>query len=842
MEAYFLGGADEVGASSLLVQTSGCRLLIDAGVRMGSASKDRLPDLAMVNDLSGPSAVLLTHAHLDHCGALPLVHGAFPEAPVYMTEPTLDLIRILLLDALKVMQLRSEKEDEVPLYPLPAVEALLGRVRAVPFLQPVSLDGPAVHATFFPAGHVLGAAAVGISTPEGNLLVTGDVSLTDQLTVPAMPRPRFAPDLVVCESTYGARMHASRRAEEQRLAATVLEALREGRKVLIPAFALGRAQEVLLILRRALRQAGAPVAPVYADGMVRAICGVYGQHTDYLTPTLRNRAREGRGIFFTADGMVRPVSSVEERLRILEGGPCVIVSSSGMLSGGPSAWYASRLVQREDALIAITGYQDEEAPGRHLQEVAHGQRSQLVLDGVSKEVRCSVQSYALSAHADGQQLGALLQSLHPRAVALVHGDADARAGLLQVLSERALDDVWLPASGDRVELPRAAPRRPRQVQGLGKGRPLDLAGLVELHRLLWLYGTRGRTYSAADLAEQWYGSDGCPADLSRLRELLASGQRLFVPDGKRPFLFRAADTEARGKSAAAAERVGAVDESGRLEQNAALDLVDRFFTDKSGLYRKGADRASWSLRLYFHFPLVASEKYASEIDLLAEQSGWQVVVHPETRLASLEDLVRELLGDRFRPLRSASIFNQDRTVKVMVASLPPPELADRTCAAFESQTGYTLWFEACKQGTPASKQVWDESGRMEINLAMAEIAKAFSGLPHAPYKTGKKNDERGPFIELSFVSPEVGARYQELIERLQARTCYRIRVAQSVNQQAVLAAVRELVPDGWPQKRGPGLDLGSRTVRLRLAAAPPPEQLAAFSQKLAELTGFRLTC
>lgn len=131
---------------------------------------------------------------------------------------------------------------------------------------------------------------------------------------------------------------------------------------------------------------------------------------------------------------------------------------------------------------------------------------------------------------------------------------------------------------------------------------------------------------------------------------------------------------------------------------------------------------------------------------------------------------------------------------------------------------------------------------MEINLAMAEIAKAFSGLPHAPYKTGKKNDERGPFIELSFVSPEVGARYQELIERLQARTCYRIRVAQSVNQQAVLAAVRELVPDGWPQKRGPGLDLGSRTVRLRLAAAPPPEQLAAFSQKLAELTGFRLTC
>jgi Cft2 family RNA processing exonuclease len=247
---HFLGGADEVGASSLLVEAGGKRILIDAGIRMGKAQGDKLPDLSRATSLGGLDAVLLTHAHLDHSGALPLVHGAFPSAEVLCTEPTAAILRVLLLDAVKIMEKNAGAEDEIPLYPLPAVEALLGRLTTVRFLDPISLCAGLITATFFPAGHVLGAAAIGLQTPEGNLLVTGDVSVSPQRTVTGMSVPRFKPDLVVCESTYGNRLHASRRAEEERLIETVFSAVRGGQKVLIPAFALGRAQEVILVLLR----------------------------------------------------------------------------------------------------------------------------------------------------------------------------------------------------------------------------------------------------------------------------------------------------------------------------------------------------------------------------------------------------------------------------------------------------------------------------------------------------------------------------------------------------------------------------------------------------------------
>ena len=172
MRIHFLGGADEVGASCALVEAAGHRVLVDAGLRMGAAQPDRLPDLARIADLGAPEAVLITHAHLDHTGALPLVHASFPAAPVWMPPPTASILQVLLLDALHVMAMQSEAEGELPLYPAPAVEALLARVRTTPFYEPVRLCGGAFTATFFPAGHVLGAAAIGIETPEGRVLFT----------------------------------------------------------------------------------------------------------------------------------------------------------------------------------------------------------------------------------------------------------------------------------------------------------------------------------------------------------------------------------------------------------------------------------------------------------------------------------------------------------------------------------------------------------------------------------------------------------------------------------------------------------------------------------------------
>ena len=828
----------------MLVEAAGRRVLVDAGVRMGAAQRDRLPDLARATELGGLDAVVVTHAHLDHSGALPLVHGAFPAAPVWMTGPTLGLLRVLLLDAIRVMESKSQQEGEIPLYPLPAVEALLGASHAAAMLEPVSLCGGDVRATFFPAGHVLGAAAVGLETAEGNVLVTGDISITDQLTVPGMARPRFSADVVVCESTYGGRLHASRRAEEERLADRVLDVVRAGGKVLVPAFALGRAQEVLLILRRALAAPDAPAAVVHADGMVRAICNVYHQYSDHLTPALRRRAAEGRGLFYTGDGRVRPVRSPAEREQILAGGPCIIVSSSGMLSGGPSTSYAAALASSADAMIAITGYQDEEAPGRRLQEVASGRRGELSLDGRTVPVGCQVSTYALSAHADAQQICGLIQALGPREVALVHGDAGAREGLARQLFDSGCRRVHLPAAGDTLDFsPVARKARPR-VSGVAGDRTLDADTLAELHRHLWQHQPRGRTYSAGDLAEAWYGTEGVPADLTPVTKLLRLDQRCFLPDRKRPFLYRCADLSSGADAASGlppADPPGPPrDEAGRLEQNAALAAVDAVLPDDAGLYKKGAERETWILRLYFRFPDVAQQQNAGPLAELAEHTGWRVEVHPEAHQASLEQLATELASAEATPTRAPSIFREQRAVKVLVDALPPEDRLIRLDERFKERTGFSLALEPGKPRTPAPRQTYDDSGRMEINAAFAEIDRAFAGQPLRPHKRSKKTDAEGAYIELSFISPEVGARHAELLSELGYRTSWRVVVANKVDQQAVLAAARELIPDTWQQTKNPGLDVAGRRLLLRLVHQPPVEERQHVSEKLEQRTGFTL--
>lgn len=866
MQLHFLGGADEIGASATLVEAGGYRVLIDAGLRMGKREVDRLPNLARIDERGGVDAILVTHAHLDHTGALPLVHRAYPRAPVLLSEPTLGLLGILLRDAIKIMEQQSEREGEIPLYPLQAVESLLGRAQAVKWLQRQPLCGGALQATFFPAGHVLGASAIGLETPEGSVLLSGDISITDQLTVLGMPRPRFRPDVLVCESTYGSRLHASRRAEEQRLVDTVFETLREGGKVLIPAFALGRAQEVLLVLRRALASPGAPAVPVYVDGMVRPICGLYDQYPDYLVPALRRRAGEGRGLFFSGDAAsvgasattatsaaggpprIVAVRTPQDREAILGGGPAVIVASSGMLAGGPSAGYATALVSSAEALIAITGYQDEEAPGRQLQELAAGRSRELTIEGQRLPVRCRVETYGLSAHADAQELAALVAALEPRAAALVHGDLAARQDLSKLLFEGGCRQIHLPAGGDSVDFAPRPSRTRRAVPGLAgsAGGQLDEGALDVLRERLWSGPRRGRTYTVFELAEAWYGSDAVPVDLSGLESLLRGPQRAFEPDVKRPFLFRCVDPTAptgRGHASDAGgdgRRTDGRDADGRLEQNAALALVDALLGPDSGLYRRGADRERSCLRLHFRFPDVARREHAATLATLAEQSGWQVEVNEQPHLASLEQRARELVSSLAEPTQNPSIRTDERTIRVSVAALPDPAALAGVQRRFVEETGYALQLEQ-RLTTPAARTKYDETGRMEINLALAAIDAAFAARPHRPHKKSKRRGERGELIELSFIAPEVGARYQDVIDELEATLFWPIRVADRVDQQAVLQAVRELLPAGWRLRKGPGLDITARQVRLRWDGAPPPDgERAAFEAALAAATGFSL--
>src|SRR6266576_4229208 len=512
MQVAFLGGASGVGASCLAIELAEQWFVVDAGVRVDKKA-DPLPDLALLEG-KDVRAIFVTHAHADHIGALPLVHQAFPTIPIFASRATGLLMEVMLSDALKIMNRRAMEEMELPLYPEALVAGMLNRVRPLPVGENLTfpeLPGVTVHASR--AGHIAGAVSLGFKAADGSLVVSGDVSITPQRTVPgALPPPLTRPDLLILESTYGMRLHPNRQAEELRLAQAVAEGIDRGGHTLIPCFALGRGQELLLLLQAAQDKGQIPEFPIYVDGLVRRVCSTYLLLPEALSPTLQRQIRKGYTPF--TGRTVTFVRDERERERILAGPPACILSSSGMLTGGPSAWYATRLAPQEDASILITGYQDEESPGRRLLDLAEKKENTLMLGGTQVEVRCQVAKYSLSAHADGAELAAYAAALKPDRVALVHGDPEARAALRGLLNNT---DVMLPVEGMIVEKQEKRASRTRRTatneranpvealpQGIGQGVPFDYTHVEQLWRVVTQVPTL-RIVTARELALVWYG-------------------------------------------------------------------------------------------------------------------------------------------------------------------------------------------------------------------------------------------------------------------------------------------------------------------------------------------------
>src|SRR5436190_1738519 len=217
--------------------------------------------------------------------------------------------------------------------------------------------------------------------------------------------------------------------------------------IVIPCFGLGRGQEILLLLQAAQEQGQIPEFPIYVDGLVRRVCTTYQLLPEFLTPRLQRQIRKGYLPFGGPN--ITFVRDEKERERLLAGPPACILSSSGMLTGGPSVWYAARLAPNPNASILITGYQDEESPGKKLLDLAEHKQHTLELGGVSVQVQCAVAKYSLSAHADGSELASYASALNPRNVALVHGDEEARKALRSLLTGT---EVLLPTNGTSMQI------------------------------------------------------------------------------------------------------------------------------------------------------------------------------------------------------------------------------------------------------------------------------------------------------------------------------------------------------------------------------------------------------
>ena len=527
----FSGGANEVGGSCATIEIDEKRVQIDMGIRLNVDQAEQLPDLDKIERLD---AFLLTHAHTDHTGALSEFVRHWSCVKGYCTRATKPITQVLLKDNKKRLE-DEEQEDEKALFTHEDIDAALEYIEfmeAVPWRTSNEIcDG--VTATWIPAGHILGAAMIYIEGERERILITGDVSVTDQKTIQGMSMSDlpYQPDVMVMESTYGKRQHKDRAEEERSLVQDVARVVQASGKVLIPAFAIGRSQEVILILMQAMQRGEIPKFPVWVDGLVRKVNDIYSRYRDELLPSLNHEAKCREDIFYS--DVIKPVPRDCNRDEVSSWEPCCIVASSGMLNGGRSKGYFEHLANNPANLIAITGYQAEGTLGRRLQdltEAAESKEQELKLDDEkSVSVKCQVKSYSLSAHADKDQLTSLVEKVQPRKLFLVHGDKEARDELSQAVKERCPSvAVKLPMNGKSYTV--------ENFPGLNNGRTLahDQV-LLSVHSYLV---ARRLKYpiSVRILAEVWFGTratNGYKVDYFRFILSRPESKRFFKRVGKR---------------------------------------------------------------------------------------------------------------------------------------------------------------------------------------------------------------------------------------------------------------------------------------------------------------------
>jgi Cft2 family RNA processing exonuclease len=828
MKIAFCGGAGEVGASCFLVQMDEKNILLDCGVRLKSGSKDILPDFRKIQEIGGVDAIIVSHAHLDHSGSLPIISREYPLARIYMTHATKELINVLLWDSLKVM---NHKEGEIPIYAEAHVRGMMEQILCYsPNFNFKPFPDRELSVTFYPAGHIAGAALIYIRGEEGTLLYTGDLSLTRQQTVNGAFIPALRPDVMISESTYGDKLHSNREIEENRLVEMVKEVIDRGGKVLFPAFALGRAQEIILLLKKAMNKKQLPPVKIYVDGMIKDINRIYRLNPNYLRESLAKKVLNGNEIFY--DDQVIPVEGQELREAIAGGKESLcVIAGSGMLTGGYSPWYAERIAAGEDNYLALTGYQDEESPGRQLLNLISEEEKVLNLNGKSVPVKCRTGLYGLSAHGDKGELQSVIYKLAPRKIFLVHGDREIIASFAKQLNGEIWAEIYAPANGEEYEVKIRNPRkqfvRSEKIEPLYRKELLTSDNIQELWRYL-VQQDKKDPYSIEELADIWSGpGERQISEMEEMRNLL-NHTGYFEPDSRRLFLYHPVPEEPPAE------------ESGVMEMNQMLAFLDQFFPEESGLYKKGARFEERKALLYFKFPLRALALYSELIKEFEAKSGWKVEVNAEYNVGAVEDMVGSLFPEEIH-VSKFSFYRAENTVSISLDQVP--EELEEIQQKFTALTGLRLKVNLPGVSSePLTLQPVEPEKMMEQNQAFALIDDYFRReAAHQIYRKSRKETGGVPYLELSFISPQAGEKYRELLRKLESETGWNIVIGKNPNQNEIIKKAREICRSaGISLSKNPALHTDQGVVRLKTAGSMEKEVLGEIKRQFEEETGYRL--
>jgi Cft2 family RNA processing exonuclease len=544
MQLIALSGAQENTAFTGLVQVGEHSLLIDAGVRLDpSQGMSARPNLNSLQE-KPPSAILLTHAHIDQVGSLPLIVERCPQVPIFATKGTLSLLRVLFFEGVRSTERdQLEMEKESFMFRPQFLREILNRIRAVSFgetFQPI----PNLQATYFPAGHIFGAGMLRLEGPDqkdpsqtASMLFTGDCSvrssrIIEGLSLESLP----ATDIMVCGARHGEQVCPPQEEQEQRLLEQINAVLRNNGRVLFPCFAVGRAQELILMCREAQANGKLIKAPIFLDGAVRAASQVLVEQRSDTIDSFQALFKHNEDTpFLSADGNVYHINTPVERRRVIRsnGRAAIIFTSSGMLEGGPSPIYAQGLASDRKSAIFLNSHQDDESPGSAFQRCRSGEtvtlgRKRVVLD-------CQVFQYSYSMHADAQELRDIVRHVQPHQLILTQSDG---TGLVRLGRQFPKVTISVPQLEQPLALRFEQSERSVEVEEEpSEERPVVVDSLPdadyvpdvsELYDAVLAHGDMERTWSSGEIAANFYKKSYQPQHRKMIKQLLDFCEPYFL--------------------------------------------------------------------------------------------------------------------------------------------------------------------------------------------------------------------------------------------------------------------------------------------------------------------------
>ncbi|WP_138203050.1 MBL fold metallo-hydrolase [Haloimpatiens lingqiaonensis] len=811
MNISFLGGAGEVGASSILLRVCNKNILLDCGIRQ-SASKDPLPDFRTIQEKGGVDAIVISHAHMDHIGSLPIISNEYPNARIYMNNMTKDLTRVLLYDSLKIM---NSRESEIPLYAENHVEDMLDRIFTINYGVEFEMFED-IKIVFYNAGHIAGASCVYIKTPEGALFYSGDFSLFSQNTVEGAKFPKLRPDVAILECTYGDKLHSNRQVEEKRLVDLAKECIGNKGKMLIPSFALGRAQEIILMLKKAMNKGEIQKAKIYVDGMVKNINAVYKRNPLYLRNSLGKKILRGTEPFY--DDNIIAVDNKEIREGILNSSEAsIIIASSGMLTGGWSPVYAEKICSMENGYIVISGYQDEESPGRRLLNLLSEQEEkELEINGKILPVKCHIEKVGLSAHGDKSEIKGVVERLQPKELFLVHGEREIIGNFAKELMQESRGRIYTPESGETYNIDIKNKRKQLQRAPLKAMKNHEVLGEDNIKEL-WEYVReiyQDRLFTVEELYYIWTGKKAFMEDKIVNVQKLILNSPYFEPDERRLFLFKAESLDNVEKSL---KKEG-------LKPNEISQLIQERF-GKFNYKKAGLIMDKKKVVLYFNFPNTVSKDIYQLIEDFKEEFSWDITIGDSVNTNAVEFLLKNLFESSYIKKISYKLDEHKVILDLYNESLFMQKYSERDIEnkidEFNKNTGMKLEMKTGFNGSKDKLEMEDiiktsNKNEMEQNAAIKYLDDSFMDEEFRPYKKSIKNISNQRYMELVFITPMVGQRYLDKLKDISENIGWNIKISTSCNQNEIITIALKLCNErGILLKKNPAFSPFNLSVTLK---------------------------